>query len=70
MDCMTFGGVGIRGGGGWPSTHSISGMSLARHVHGIVGIVHWINHCGIVLSLGSSVLVACVDECVISRIFT
>ena len=30
---------------GAPNTHSMSGLSLARHVH-------WINHYGIVLSWG------------------
>ena len=55
MNCMTFGEVGIRGG--WlsmraPRTHSMSGQSLARHVHSEVGHVHWSIHCGIVLSCG------------------
>ena len=55
MNCMTFGEVGIRGGWlsvGVPNTHSMSGLSLARHVHDIVGHVHWSSHCGIVLSCG------------------
>lgn len=42
MNCMVFDGVGIRGvclSLGAPSTHSsMSGLSLARHVHGIVGL--------------------------------
>jgi hypothetical protein len=45
MNCMTFGGVGVKGGWrsmGAPNTHSMSGMSLARHVH-------WSNHCGTVM---------------------
>ena len=37
MNCMTFGGVGVRGGRwlsmGAPSTHKISGLSLTKHVH-------------------------------------
>ena len=37
---------------GAPSTHSMCGLSLARHVHGVVGHVHWSSHCGIVLSYG------------------
>ena len=55
MNCMTFGGVGVRGGWlyvGAPRTHSMSGLSMARHVHGIVGHVHWCSQCGIVLSWG------------------
>jgi hypothetical protein len=57
MNCMTFGGVGVGRGGGWlsmgpPSTHNMSSMSLASYVHGIMGIVRWINHRGIVLSWG------------------
>ena len=32
--------------------HSVYGLSLARHVHGVVGHVHWGSHCGIVLSYG------------------
>lgn len=44
---MTSGGVGIRGG--WlsmwaPNTYSIFGLSLVRHVHGIVGHVHQSIH--------------------------
>ena len=55
MNCMTFGEVGIRGG--WlsmraPRTHSMSGQSLARHVHSEFGHVHGSIHCGIVLSCG------------------
>ena len=48
MNCMTFGVVGIRGDWlfvGAPRTHSMSGLSLARHVH-------WSSHCGTVLSCG------------------
>lgn len=38
---MTFGGVGVRRRGGVlyvgvPSMHSMSNLSMARHVHGIV----------------------------------
>lgn len=50
---MTFGGVVVRVAWlfvGAPSTHSMPGLSLARHVHDRVGHVHWSNHCGIVLS--------------------
>ena len=47
---MTFGGLVVRGGClsvGTPRTHSMSSLSLARH--GIVGHVHWSNHCGTVV---------------------
>jgi hypothetical protein len=37
---------------GAPSTHSMYGMSLAKHVHGVVGHIHWSSHGGIVLSCG------------------
>jgi hypothetical protein len=37
---------------GAPSTHSMSSLSLTRHVHVIVGHVHWSSHYGIVLSCG------------------
>ena len=37
---------------GAPSTHSMSGLSLAKHVHGVVGHVHWSSHGGNVLSCG------------------
>ena len=52
--CITFVEVGIRG---WlsmraPSMHNMFGMSLAKHVHGVVGHVHWSIHGGIVLSCG------------------
>jgi hypothetical protein len=53
MDCMTFDEVGVKGGClfvGALSTHHMSGSSLARHVHGIVGHVHWSIHYGNVLS--------------------
>jgi hypothetical protein len=55
MNCMTFVEVGVREGWmsvGAPSTHSMSSLSLARHVHVIVGHVQWSSHCGIVLSCG------------------
>jgi hypothetical protein len=56
MNCMTFGGVGVKGGGwlsvGAPSTHSMHGLTLTRHVHGVLGHVHWSSHCGIVVSCG------------------
>ena len=47
----------LGGGGGWlsmgvPSTHRISGLSLARHVHGEVVHVHWSSQSGIVMSWG------------------
>ena len=32
--------------------HSIYGLSLARHVHGVMRHVHWRSHCGTVLSCG------------------
>jgi hypothetical protein len=35
-----------------PSTHNTYGLNLARHVHDVVGHVHWSNYCGIVLSCG------------------
>ena len=69
---MTFGGIGVRGCWlcvGAPSTHSMSGLSLARHVDGIVGHMHWSNFCVECVVLGSGVMVACVDKCVISRMF-
>ena len=37
---------------GAPSTHSMSGLSLARHVHGVVWHEHWSSHGGTVLSCG------------------
>ena len=45
------------GGGGWlsggaPSTHSMSGLRLARHVHGVVWHEHWSSHVGTMLSCG------------------
>jgi hypothetical protein len=55
MNCMTFGGVGVRVAWlfvGSPSTHSMSGLTLARHVHNTVGHAHWSNHCQSVLSWG------------------
>ena len=55
MNCMIFGEAGIREVWlfvGAPSTHNMSGLSLARHVHGIMGHAHWSSHCGIVLSYG------------------
>ena len=48
MNYMTFVEVGIRGGWmsvGAPSTHSMSSLSLARHVH-------WSIYWGTVLSCG------------------
>ena len=47
MNLMMFGTVGIMEGllsVGAPSTHNMSGLSLAKHVHGVVGHVHWSNH--------------------------
>ena len=38
---------------GAPSTHSMSSLNLAMHVHGVVGHVHWSSHCRIVFSCGS-----------------
>ena len=35
---------------GEPITHSMYALSLARHVHGVVGHMHWSNHCGMVWS--------------------
>ena len=55
MNCMTFGEVGVRGRWllvGAPSTHSMYGLSMATHVHGVMGHVHWSSHCGTVLSCG------------------
>jgi hypothetical protein len=37
---------------GAPRTHSMYDMSLAKHVHGVVGHIHWSSHGGIVLSCG------------------
>ena len=48
MECaLGGGGLAICG---VPSTHSMSGRSLARHVHGVVGHVLCSKHCGTVLS--------------------
>ena len=55
MNCMVFDGVGSKGGClslGAPSMQGIIGLSLARHVHGVMGQVHWRSHCGIVSSCG------------------
>ena len=50
---MTFDGADVRGG--WPfvgptNMHSMPGLSPTRHVHDIVGHVHWSRHCGTILS--------------------
>jgi hypothetical protein len=37
---------------GAPNTHNMSGLSMAKHVHGIMGHVHWSNHYETVLSCG------------------
>ena len=37
---------------GVPNMHNMSGLSMARHVHGIVGHVHWSSYCGTVMSWG------------------
>ena len=50
MNCMPFGEVGVRGcwlSVGVPNMHSMSGLSLARHVHDIMRHVHWSSHCGL-----------------------
>jgi hypothetical protein len=55
MNCMKFDEVGVRWGWlyvGAPNTHNMSGLSMAKHVHGIKGHVHWSNHYGTVLSCG------------------
>ena len=55
MHYITFGWVGIRGvwlSGGAPSTHSMSGLSLAKHVHSVVWHEHWSSQFGTVLSCG------------------
>jgi len=49
MNCMTFGVVGV-GGGGAPNKHSIFNLNLARHVHGGVGHVSRSSHYGIAVS--------------------
>ena len=71
MHSMTFGVVGVRGVGCMRGllVCIMSGLSLARHVHGIVRHVQWNNHCGIVFSCGPRVLVACIYQCVVSRMF-
>ena len=43
------GGVDLRWG---RLVCNLSSLSLARHVHGVVGHVHWSSHGGIVLSCG------------------
>lgn len=40
MDCITFGGLGVKGGG--LLSMGASGLILARHVH-------WCSQCGVVL---------------------
>ena len=55
MNCMVCVGVGLSRGVlfvGAPIIYSMYGLSLARHVHGVLGHVHWSSHCGIVLSCG------------------
>jgi hypothetical protein len=57
MNCMTCVAVRGKGGGGCvfvgaPCMHSMYGRSFARHVHVLLGHVHWSSHCGIVLSCG------------------
>ena len=52
MNCMICDGVCLRGG--WlpvraPSTHSMSGRSLARHVHGVAGHVTIVGLCCLVV---------------------
>jgi hypothetical protein len=37
---------------GAPSTHNMSSLSLAKHVHGRVEHVHWSNHSGTMMSWG------------------
>ena len=32
--------------------HSMFGLSMAKHVQGVVGHVHWSNHGGTVMSCG------------------
>ena len=53
MNCMTFSGVGVRGDrlSMWASsTQKIANLSLAKHVHGGMGHVHWSSHCGTMMS--------------------
>ena len=35
-----------------PSTHNISSLNLAKHVHGRMGHVHWSIHCETMMSWG------------------
>ena len=37
---------------GAPSAHNMSGLSLVRDVHGILGHVHWSSQSGTLLSCG------------------
>jgi hypothetical protein len=52
MNCMRFVEVGVREGWMSMGAPSMSGLSLARHVHVIVGHVQWSSHCGTMLSCG------------------
>ena len=55
MNYMTCVAVGARGGWvsvGAPSMHNMYGRSFARHVHVVLGHVHWSSHCGTMLSCG------------------
>ena len=57
MNTMMLGGFGVKGGGGLaicgaPNMHIMSNLIIARHVHGILGHVHWNSHCGVVMSWG------------------
>ena len=55
INYMVCDGVGLRGGQlsvGAPNMHSMFGLSLAKHVHGVVGHVHWSSHYRTVLSCG------------------
>lgn len=55
MNCVLCVKVDLSGGllfVGAPIMHSMFGLSMARHVHGVVGHMHWNSQCGIVLSYG------------------
>lgn len=55
MNCMVCVKVGLSGGVLFveaPIIHSMYGLNIARHVHGVLGHVHWSSHCGIVMSWG------------------
>jgi hypothetical protein len=73
MNCMVFDGVGSKGAWlsvGAPSMHSMSGLSLARHVHGVMGHVQLEKPLWDCVVLWSRVLVTRIYECIASHVFS